>query len=157
MDIRTKVCIWIIVVGMANFLAYTVVYLGVIGGESVRGQVVKTEVPGGVKVRYFLDSGKEVPRGDFIYLGIHSISIWLTVGAVMLAMLTLAKDRISDSMHQAMMRGRSLCTVLAVVIGICTAGMAFHFMRKFVSHFEHPEIARTSPATQQTSPIEMPD
>ena len=157
MDIRTKVCIWVIVIGMANFLAYTIVYLGVIGGESVRGHVVKTETPSGAELRYFLDSGTEVPRGEFIYMGIHSVSIWITVGAVMLAMLTLAKDRISDSMHDAMMRGRSLCTILAVVIGICTAGMAFHFMRKFVSHFEHPSAINTRPTTLPTSPIKMPD
>lgn len=155
MDIRTKICIWIIVIGMANFLAYTIGYT-IVGGESVRGQIEKIETAGGEKYRYYLDSGTEVSHAAFVYMGIHSISIWITVGAIMLSMLTLAKDRISDSMHDAMMRGRTLCSVLAVVIGICTAGLAFQFVRQFVDHFEHPEIVDTRPAGQTSQPTEMP-
>ncbi len=150
MDIRTKICIWVIVIGMVNFLAYTISY-SIVGGESVRGKIEKVETPAGDEFRYYLDSGMEVPRGEFVYMGIHSISIWITVGAIMLSMLTLAKDRISDSMHDAMMRGRTLCTVLAVVIGICTAGLALQFVRQFVNHFEHPEITSVRPAGPATS------
>lgn len=146
MDIRTKICIWIIVIGMVNFLAYTISY-SIVGGESVRGRIEKIEISDGVQFKYYLDSGMEVPQGEFIYMGIHSISIWITVGAIMLSMLTLAKDRISDSMHDAMMRGRTLCTVLAVVIGICTAGLALLFVRQFVNHFEHPVIVNSQPTS----------
>ncbi len=121
---------------MVNFLAYTVGYT-IVGGESVRGKLYEDEVTG--QRTYFLDSGQEVGRGAFLYIGIHSISIWITVAAIMLSMLTLAKDRITDSMQSAAMRGRTLCTVLAVLIGICTAGLTFQFIRQFVDHFEHPQ------------------
>ncbi len=151
MDFRTKLCIWIIVVGMVNFLAYTISY-SIVGGESVRGQIEKIDSPDGDQFKYYLDSGVEVSRGEFVYMGIHSISIWITVGAIMLSMLTLAKDRISDSMHEAMMRGRTLCTVLAVVIGICTAGLALQFIRQFADHFKHPDITNTQPANQAAPP-----
>lgn len=155
MDIRTKICIWIIIIGMVNFLAYTISY-SIVGGESVRGQIEKIENSNGVEFKYYLDSGMEVPRGEFIYMGIHSISIWITVGAIMLSMLTLAKDRISDSMRDAMMRGRTFCTVLAVVIGICTAGLALQFVRQFVDHFEHPIIVDSQPASPSPTSAEAP-
>ena len=153
MDIRTKICIWIIVIGMVNFLAYTISY-SIVGGESVRGRIEKIETQDGVQFKYYLDSGLEVPPGEFVYMGIHSISIWITVGAIMLSMLTLAKDRISDSMHDAMMRGKTLCTVLAVVIGICTAGLALQFIRQFVDHFEHPVIIDSRPVSPSPTSVE---
>ena len=151
MDFRTKLCLWVIIVGMANFLAYTVGYT-IIGGESVRGKLYEDEQTG--ERTYFLDSGVEVNRGAFIYIGIHSISIWVSVAAVMLSMLTLAKDRIADSMRSAAMRGRTFCTVLAVLIGICTAGLTFQFIREFIVHFDHPlkaSSALTQPASQNTT------
>lgn len=142
MDLKTKVCIWVILFGMANFLAYTIGYT-IVGGESVRGRIYETRVDG--EREYRLDSGKEVSRDAFVYIGIHSISIWPTVAAIMLSMLILAKDRIADTMHEAVVRGRTLCTVLAVVISICTAGLTFQFIREFVNHFQNPEIVETLP------------
>jgi hypothetical protein len=147
MDLRTKICIWVIVIGMMNFLAYTIGY-AIVGGESVRGKLYEDEKTH--HRTYYLDNGQEVGRGAFIYSGIHSISIWVTVAAIMLSMLTLAKDRIADSMHSAAMRGRTLCTVLAVLIGICTAGLTFQFVRQFVDHFEHP--LKLSPSDSPTQP-----
>jgi len=135
MDLKTKICIWVILIGMVNFLGYTVAY-AVVGGESVRGRVYEESATGAR--RYFLDSGQEVGKPEFVYMGIHSITIWPTVAAVMLAMLTLAKDRIADSMRSAMVRGRTFCTVLAVVIAICTAGLTFRFVHEFSTHLRHP-------------------
>jgi putative copper export protein len=82
----------------------------------------------------------EVSRGVFLYSGIHSISIWPTAMAVLLAMLTLAKDRIIDSMQKGIVRGRSVCTLLAVLIAISMAGLSFLFIRQFVTHFEQPTV-----------------
>jgi hypothetical protein len=149
MDLRTKICIWIIVLGMVNFLAYTIGYT-IVGGESVRGKLYEDRVTG--EQTYYLDSGQEVGRDAFVYIGIHSISIWITVAAIMLSMLTLAKDRITDSMQSAAMRGRTLCTVLAVAIGICTAGLTFQFIHTFVDHFRHP----LSPPPTQVQPDQQP-
>jgi len=135
MDIRTRVCIWIILIGMANFLAYTISY-SILWGEAIHGQV-KVD-PASRKVVYFLQSGnqlgRQVSRGEFIYSGIHSISIWPTVMAVVLATLTLAKDRISDSLAEAMVRGRTLVTILAVIIAISMSGLTFLFVQQFFEH-----------------------
>jgi hypothetical protein len=136
MDKRTRICLWIILIGLANFLAYTMMY-ALIGGEAVNGVVQET--PDGELI-YRLQSGMEVSRGVFLYSGIHSISIWPTAMAVLLAMLTLAKDRIIDSMQKGIVRGRSVCTLLAVLIAISMAGLSFLFIRQFVTHFEQPTV-----------------
>ncbi|MHC4983956.1 MAG: hypothetical protein ACYTF6_12425, partial [Planctomycetota bacterium] len=113
MNRRTKICLWVIVIGLANFLLYVIGYV-YFYGEAIHGRIV---VENGRKL-YFLQSDREVSRAAFIYSGVHSISIWPTVMAVMLAMLTLAKDRITASMQSAVARGRLLITVFAVVIGL---------------------------------------
>lgn len=163
MDLRTKICIWVILIGIGNFFAYTVGYT-ILGGEAVRGKVYYVEPDD--QHRYYLDSGKEVSGDEFLYSGLHSISIWLTVAAIMMAMLTLAKDRIVDSMHEAVVRGRTLCTVLAVAIGFCTAGLMFQFIREFVQHYEDPIVIATkadlppgpsNPPKHDTSPLAKPE
>lgn len=118
----------------------------VVGGESVRGKVYEDPVT--AKRTYELDNGQRVHRDTFIYIGIHSIFLWVSVAAVMLAMLTLAKDRIADSMQSAALRGRTFCTVLAVVIAICVAGITFQFVHTFVDHFQHPIVLETNQTTQ---------
>ena len=142
MELKTKICLLLILVGLANLFAYTVAY-SVVGGESVRGKI--SEDPDTGERRYFLDQGDEVTRGEFVYMGIHSISVWVAIGAIMLSMLTLAKDNIADSLKSAAMRGRTLCTVLAVVIGISIGGMTFRFIDQFSNHFKHPVIEKIAP------------
>lgn len=117
-----------ILIGLANFLVYTIAYL-IIGGEAIHGQIIARD--GGAQ---YLLAGRADPvsRLVFIYSAIHSISIWPTFGAVMLAMLTLAKDRIVESMHSALVRGRAIITLLAVIITIVAILLTFMFTRRFV-------------------------
>ncbi len=144
MDRRTRICIWVIILGLANFLAYTVLYV-FINGESVNGWV---ELAGGVR-HYYLQSGTEVSRGVFIYSGVHSISIWVTVAGVMLAMLTLAKDRIVSSMHSSVVRGRTFITILATVITLITAMATIYFVLSFSRGLAKPKLhAGGEPSTQ---------
>ena len=158
MDFRTRICLLIIAIGMANFLAYTIGYT-VVGGESVRGRIYEVK---GTGERHYkldsheLDSDKEVSRNKFVYIGIHSISIWVTVAAVMLAMLTIAKDRIADSMRDAAMRGRTFCTILAIVVLVSMTGLTFLFVREFVIQFENPKIVNSWPVKQLNQPPETP-
>ncbi len=130
MDRRTRICIGIILVGLANFIAYVILYW-FFWGEAVNGRVEKLSDG---TLRYFLQSGVEVSRGVFIYSGVHSISIAPTVGAIMLAMLTLAKERIASSMRSAIVRGRTMITILATVISmivvVWTAWFILQFCRK---------------------------
>src|ERR1017187_3315585 len=127
MDKRTKICIWVILLGLANFLAYWVIYLAIGTAEAINGMVYK--MPGGA-VQYMLHSGERdiaASRTMFIYSGIHSLSIWVTVAAMMLAMLTLAKERIVSSMRSTVLRGRTLITILATIITLMTIMMTVIF------------------------------
>ena len=117
-----------ILIGLANFLVYTIAYL-IIGGEAIHGQIIAK----GGQTQYLLAGQSDpVSRFAFVYSAIHSISIWPTFGAVMLAMLTLAKDRIVESMHSALVRGRAIITLLAVIIAIIAILLTFRFTRRFV-------------------------
>lgn len=141
MDLRTKVCLWIILIGLANFLAYAVSY-SIIGGEAVLGEIEKDPDTG--KLIYHLQPrGKPegVHRDMFVYSGIHGISIWPTSMALLLSMLTLAKDRIISSMRSTILSGRSVITVIAVVISVSFAGMTFLFVRQFASNFQNIKMA----------------
>lgn len=137
MNRRTKVCLWIIILGLSNFLVYAIMYM-FIGGEAVSGKV---QIIHGHK-HYLLQSGQEVDKAAFIYSGIHSISVWLTVAAVMLAMLTLAKDRIISSMHSTVVRGRTFITVLATVITFSTVVLMIWFILQFAHRLNNPEVVR---------------
>ena len=149
MDFRTKVCIWVIMVGLANFTVFTVLYV-FIGGEAVNGHVISSA---GGPLRYELQSGQAVSRGVFIYSGIHSISIWLTVGAILLAMLTLAKDRIVSSMRSSIVRGRTMITILATVITLIILVMTFWFILHFAGRLTHPRPQEPT-ATAAVQPME---
>lgn len=134
MDFRTRVCIWVIMVGLANFMVYTVLYV-FIGGEAVNGYVFSSADG---TLRYQLQSGEIVSRAVFIYSGIHSITIWPTVGAILMAMLTLAKDRIVSSMRSSIVRGRTMITILATVITLIILVMMFWFILHFAGRMTHP-------------------
>jgi len=119
--------------GLANFLAYVILYW-FFWGEAVNGHVEAH----GEQLRYFLQSGREVSRGVFIYSGIHSISIAPTVGAIMLAMLTLAKDRVVSAMRRTVVRGRTMITILATVISLIVAVWTVWFILQFSRRLTHP-------------------
>jgi len=151
MDRRTKICIWIILIGLGNFLAFSLVYM-FIGGEAVSG-VIRDNGRGGHEYYLKGPSQEDIPvsKGVYIYSGIHSISIWVTVGAVMLAMLILAKERIASSMRSTIVRGRTLITILATVITMTTAVIAIWFVLQFASRFvspHHPSPRGSTPTSQ---------
>jgi hypothetical protein len=140
MDRRTRICIRVIVIGLLNFLAYTVVYM-LIGGEAVNGPV---EYAADGDIVYSLKcwlqrEPKEVDKWIFIYSAIHSFSIWPTAGAVMLAMLTLAKERIVSAMHSTIVRGRTFITILATILIVIISLATIMFAIKFVDKMKNPD------------------
>jgi len=133
---RTRICIWIILLGLGNFLAYVIMYW-FFWGEAVNGHV---EIHDG-RMLYFLQSGQPVSKAVFIYSGIHSISIAPTVGAIMLAMLTLAKERITSSMRSTIVRGRTMITILATAITMIVVVWTVWFILQFSANLsgrKHP-------------------
>ncbi len=144
MDRRTRICLWIIVLGLGNFLLYTILYL-FIGGDAINGWV-RAEPPGpdGVApLHYYLGQGGhfiEVGRAVWIYSALHSISVWLTVGAVLLAMLTLAKDRIITALRPSLLRGRTVITILATVITLIVGVFTVWFTLHMIRHLYFPPV-----------------
>ena len=137
---RTKICIWIILLGLANFVAYSAVYF-TLGGEAIHGGVkIKTTGQGHSLHYYVLDRGddREVSRGQWMYSATHSTSIPITVGAILLAMLTVAKDRIVSSLHSSVVRGRALITLLAVVVTVCSLAWLAWFLHTMISQLRNP-------------------
>ena len=147
MDFRTRVCIWVIMVGLANFMVYTVLYV-FIGGEAVNGYV-NQNADG--SLWYELQSEEVVSRGVYIFSGIHSITIWPTVGAILLAMLTLAKDRIVSSMRSSIVRGRTMITILATIITLIILVMTFWFILHFANRLTYPR-PKEAPAVSTAAP-----
>ena len=137
MDRQTKICIWVILIGLTNFLIYAILYMFIGPGEAATGHI--DQYPGG-EMHYVLQSGWRVSRAAYIYSGIHSISIWPTVGAVLLAMLTLAKERIASSMRSTIVRGRTLITIFATVITLIIVVFTIWFTLHFVRSFHHPRL-----------------
>ena len=137
MDRKTRICISVIIVGLINFLVFAIVYM-FIGGEAVFGRVEQIAATG--QTHYILQSDKEVSLGVYIYSGIHSLSIWPTVAAVMLAMLALAKDRIVSSMRSAIVRGRAFLTILATAITMTVIVITIWFILQFCESFAAMKI-----------------
>ena len=131
-------------IGLANFLAYGLGYFLICGeAEAIHGRVE----PADGEVLYYLAGREEaIGRAVFVYSGIHSISIWPTFAAVMLAMLTLAKDRIVLSMRKAVVRGRAVITIVAVIIAIVAIFWTYRFTRRFAQHMR----TAAAPAVQVT-------
>lgn len=157
MDRQTRICVWIIVLGLLNFIAYGVAY-GFLGGEAVYGRVLLRDR----HVHYYLQSPAtptstatapadaralpdateiEVSRGVYIYSGIHSITILMTVAAILLAMLTLAKERIVSSMRSTIVRGRTFITILATVVSLVVAVITIWFILQFTRKLANPQQA----------------
>ncbi|MCE5326801.1 MAG: hypothetical protein LLG01_10320 [Planctomycetaceae bacterium] len=145
-DRKTRVAVLVIFLGLANFMLFTVGYV-IVGGEAINGRV-RSDADG--SVHYYLksavsggpDGGDIMPersRAVFIYSAVHSISIWPTVGMVMLAMLALAKDRIVSAMHSTIVRGRTFITILATVIVLAVILATIVFIGQFVDLLSRPE------------------
>lgn len=135
-------------IGLANFLAYVIMYW-FFWGEAVNGRIEQH----GEALRYFLQSGEEVSRGVFLYSGIHSISIAPTVGAIMLAMLTLAKDRVISSMRRTIVRGRTMITILATIITMIVVVWTVWFILQFANRLSSPRVVEPSAPASRAAPL----
>lgn len=151
---RTKICLWIIVIGLLNFLAYTLVYLD-LGGDAMNGYAEHNRLTH-VTHYFLLSKGinlMEVSRGVWIYSAIHAISIWITVGAVLLSMLTLAKDSIVSSMRSSIVRGRTLITILATIVVLISVSVTVWFLIHMIQQLASPRVVPPLSPPPQVMPL----
>ena len=138
---RNRLCVWLIILGLGNFLVYATVY-AIIGGDATNGDI---QPDGACFVRGHFVHGLKgvqqmVPRWVWIYSYIHSISIWPSIAEVLLAMLMLARPHIMATYQNGIMKGTTLVTVMATVIVLVTTLIMISFIVAFVSELvaHHP-------------------
>ncbi len=135
---RIQTCVWLIVLGLSNFLVYGIVY-AVIGGDAPNGDIREIDESGnllyyvrGHFVHRTQGYEQDVPRWVWIYSYVHSISIWPSIATVLMAMLVLARPHIIATYQTGMMKGTTLVAVLStVIVGVTTVIMIF-FIVDFV-------------------------
>jgi heme/copper-type cytochrome/quinol oxidase subunit 2 len=112
-----------------------------IDGDAMNGYIRSGVVDGRRVLHYYLvrhGMPVEVSRGTWIYSAVHSVSIWITVGAVLLSMLTLAKDRIISSMRSSIVRGRTFITILATVVTLISLAVTMWFLLYMIRQLADP-------------------
>lgn len=131
---RTKICVWLIVVGLGNFLAYGIGYAR-LGGDAPNGGIRDNGqyFVRGHFIHYLSGRERDVSRGEWIYSYIHSISIWPSIAVVLLALFALARPYIIATYRNGMIRGETLVTAISTLIifvtGIITIAFTVEFLR----------------------------
>ncbi|MEK6643655.1 MAG: hypothetical protein AABZ08_07070 [Planctomycetota bacterium] len=133
---RNRLCIRLIILGLSNFIAYAIPY-AMIGGDAPNGYIKNVDGHAVYYVRgHFVHRSigyeQDVPRWVWIYSYIHSISIWPSITAVLLAMLMLARPHIIATYSDGLMQGSTLVTVMATVIVVVTSASTAWFIKDFI-------------------------
>ncbi len=132
---RNIICLWIIFLGLTNFVGYTVVY-GYIGGDAKNGEIIdgKYYVRGHFIHIYKSPTGQhtEVSRRVWIYSYLHSISILPTMAAIILCTLILARPHIIATMKEGFVGGQTLITIFATVVILIVGAITTWFVLDFI-------------------------
>ncbi len=139
---RNRICIRIIAVGMLNFLVYTIFYAA-LGGDAHNGERRAVQQEGrGQRSAYFVRGHhissltgreREVSAALWIYSYVHSISVLLTSGAMVISMLVLARPHIIATMRDGAIAGQTFVTVFGTVVVLITSFAVVHFVWNFVT------------------------
>jgi hypothetical protein len=131
---RNRVCVWLILLGLSNFIVYATVY-AFIGGDAQNGGIRDDGAcyVRGHHIHRLYGYEQDVPRWVWIYSYVHSISIWPSIAVVLLAMLMLARPHIMATYQQGIVQGATLVTVMATVIIFVTSIIMVWFIFGFVS------------------------
>ena len=115
-------------------MVYAIVY-AMIGGDAPNGYIRNgVYYIRGHFVHRQIGYEQDVARWVWIYSYVHSISIWPSIAAVLLAMLVLARPHILATYQQGIIRGSTLVTVLATVIVTITSLIMISFIVDFIRH-----------------------
>ena len=133
---RNRLCVRLIILGLSNFILYAIFY-AIIGGDAPNGKIKNTDGHVVYYVRgHFIHRSigyeQSVPKWVWLYSYIHSISIWPSIAAVLLAMLVLARPHIMATYTNGVMQGATLVTVLATVIVVVTTASMVWFIKDMI-------------------------
>lgn len=138
---RNQICIAILALGLADYLAYTLTYAA-LGGDAHNGhrEIVQDENGRSRAVYYvrghFIHSlsgrARAVSRWVWIYSYLHSISVPLTSGAMIISMLVLARPHILATMRGGLVSGQTFVTAFGTVVILVTLGVTALFAWDFI-------------------------
>jgi hypothetical protein len=139
---RNLICIWLIFLGLANYVVYGITYAW-LEGDAKNGEIQRIVTPMGQHLTYYVAghfirhgaAGKlhEVSRGQWIYSYIHSISLWGTHAMILMAMLTLARPHIVATMRNTRIDGQTFVTVSATLIVVIFSAATTWFLLEFLA------------------------
>lgn len=131
---RNRLCVWLIILGLSNFIVYATIY-AIVGGDAQNGGIRKdgTYYVRGHHVHRLLGYERDVPKWVWIYSYVHSISIWPSIATVLLAMLMLARPHIMATYQHGIMKGTTLVTIMATVIVFVTMVIMIWFIVAFTT------------------------
>lgn len=138
---RNRICLRIIIVGLLNFLLYTIVYAA-LGGDAHNGDRRKLVDAAGIeRFAYFVrghfirdpaGQEREVNRAMWIYSYLHSISVFVTSAAMLISMLVLARPHIIATMRGGWFSGRTFIVIFGTAVVLITSAAVFVFAWDFV-------------------------
>lgn len=144
---RNQICIAVIALGLANYLVYTLTYAA-LGGDAHNGRRQAAQRPDGGTDYVYLVRGHhardlagretEVSRAAWIYSYVHSITVPLTSGALIISMLVLARPHILATMRGGLISGEAFVRVFGTLVVLITGATALLFTWHFVA-----ELSRT--------------
>jgi hypothetical protein len=138
---RNQLCIAIIALGLLNFLAYTLSYAA-LGGDAQNGYRARVERETGERTWAYYVRGhfihsltgreREVSRGAWIYSYLHSISVPLTSGAMIISMLVLARPHILATMRGGWLSGQTFVVAFGTLVILAAVAVTAMFIWSFV-------------------------
>lgn len=139
---RNKWCIFIIAVGALNLIAYTLIYAA-LGGDAFNGRRQLITDDTGARRAVYVIRGHHLrtPRGEetqvsrtvWIYSYVHSITLLVTSGAMIISMLVLARPHILATMRDGWVRGEAFVVAFGTIVVLIIGGATFLFVWDFVS------------------------
>jgi hypothetical protein len=139
---RNQICIAIIAFGLLNFLVYTLSY-AILGGDAHNGyckQITRADgrlgwvyVVRGHHVRLLEGLETEVSRAAWIYSYLHSITVPLTSGALIISMLVLARPHIIATMRDGWIGGQTFVTAFGTIVVLASLSATALFIAHFVA------------------------
>jgi hypothetical protein len=144
---RNQLCISIIALGLLNFLVYTLGYAA-LGGDAHNGyRAVALAADGTPHTTYYvrghfihsLDGRAQVvSRAAWVYSYVHSISVPLTSGALIICMLVLARPHILATMRGGWLSGQMFVTAFGTIVVLISISVTVLFTCDFVKALNTP-------------------
>jgi hypothetical protein len=138
---RNQICIAIMALGLVNLLAYTVSY-AILGGDAYNGWRERSALSDGTPSSVYYLRGhfvhsldgrvRTVSRAVWIYSYIHSISVPLTSGAMIISMLILVRPHVLATMRGGVISGRTFVIAFGVIVALISVTVAAKFTWHFI-------------------------